>query len=201
MSASFRTSINAGEAIPMELHTVELANSDRIGLKFGNYGIEVLESGERIRVSKLYSIDNGVRTNRTFAVVVYPSVIAPEFSKEHDEIVNGQSIGIVFRNNGWVIDKRHQYFGKVELLAGRPGGSSVFGEIGISQPVIHVYSLFVKKATAKFQYASIAEVHHPDYLDLDDLKAIYGNQYNASKVMNQQVRDFLEIVKTKMLAA
>jgi hypothetical protein len=201
MSASFRTNTNEGEAIPMELHTVELGNSDRIRLKFGSYGIEVLESGERIRVSNLYSIENGITTVRTFAVVAYPLVIEPEFRKEHDEIINGQSIGIVFKNNGWVIDKRHQYFGKINLPPEKPGGALLFGDIGITRPVVHVYSLFVKKDAAEFRYASIAEVHHPGYINLVDLKTIYGDQYNSRQVMDERVLNFLEIVKTKMQAA
>ena len=184
----------------MELHMVELGNSDRIRLKFGSYGIEVLESGERIRVSKLYSIEKGITTVRTFAVVAYPLIIEPKFRKEHDEIISGQSIGIVFRNNGWVTDKRHQYFGRIQFPPGKPGNASVFGDIGKTQPVVHVYSLFVKKDAAEFHYASIAEIHHPGYINLDDLKTIYGDQFNSMQVMDEQVRDFLEIVKTKMLA-
>lgn len=201
MSASFRTNINDGEAVPLELHTIELGNSERIRLKFGSYGIEVLESGERIRVSNLYSIESGITTIRTFAVVAYPLVIEPEFSKEHDEIINGKSIGIVFKDNGWVIDKRHQYFGKVELPSGTTHGVSIFGDIGVAQPVVHVYSLFVKKDAAEFHYASIAEVHHPGYLGLNDLKAIYGSQYTSTQVMDEQVRDLLDIVQTKILTA
>ena len=178
--------------------TFGLGNSERIRLKFGSYGIEVLESGQGIRVSNLYSIDEGIRTNRTFAVVAYPDIIEPEFSKEHEAILKGESIGIVFRNNGWVVDKRHQYFGKVEVLSDYSGVDSVFGDIGRAQPVIHVYSLFVKKDSSEFRYASIAEVHHPDYLKLEDLNAIYGNDLIGALEKNEDVNDFLEIVKTKM---
>lgn len=182
----------------MERHALELGNSDRIRLKFGSYGIEVLESGLRIRVSNLYSISDGVRTNRTFAVVTYPAVIEPEFSKEHEAIINGQSIGIVFKENGWAIDKRHRYFGKLDTSANYSGVESVFGDIGKKQPVVHIYSLFVKKDESEFQYASIAEVHHPEYLDLEELSLIYGNAYDSALVKDKDISDFLEIVKTKM---
>jgi len=178
--------------------TVGLGNSERIRLQFGSYGIEVLECGQGIRVSNLYSIDKGVKTNRTFAVVAYPDVIEPEFRKEHDAIINGQSIGIVFRNNDWVVDKRHQYIGKIELPSSCPDVDTVFGDIGKTQPVIHVYSFFVKKDNSEFRYASIAEVHHPEYLGLEDLKAIYGNILDGALKKNEDVDHFLEIVKTKM---
>jgi len=178
--------------------TVGLGNSERIRLKFGSYGIEVLESGQGIRVSNLYSIDAGIRTKRTFAVVAYPEVIEPELRKEHDAILKGESIGIVFRNNGWAVDKRHQYFGKVEVPSEYSGVDAVFGDIGEAQPVIHVYSLFVKKDNSEFRYASIAEVHHPGYLGLEDLNAIYGNVLDGALEKNEDVNDFLEIVKAKM---
>ncbi len=198
MSASYPEKTNLRDVPVVENHTFGLGNSERIRLKFGSFGIEVLESGQRIRVSNLYSIDAGVKTNRTFAVVVYPAVIEPEFSKEHDAIINGQSIGIVFKNHGWAVDKRHQYFGKVELPSDDSDVDAVFGDIGNTQPVIHVYSLFVKKGDVEFQYASIAEVHHPEYLDLEDLNAIYGNVLDSALTKDEGVNDFLEIVKTKM---
>ena len=198
MSVSYpeKTSQRKGSAV--ENNAFDLGNSERIRLKFGSYGIEVLESGQGIRVSNLYSIDEGIRTNRTFAVVAYPDIIEPEFSKEHNAILKGESIGIVFRNNGWAVDKRHQYFGKVEVLFDCSNVDSVFGDIGRAQPVIHVYSLFVKKDSSEFRYASIAEVHHPGYLGLEDLNTIYGNDLIAALEKNEDVNDFLEIVKTKM---
>lgn len=198
MSASLRTNANLDEALSMELYTVELGNSDRIRLKFGSYGIEVLESGDGIRVSNLYSIDDGIKTIRTFAVVALPSVIAPQFRKEHEAIINGQSIGIVFKSNGWKIDKRHQYFGSIDLPFAMGGIKSVFGYKGTAQPVVHVYSLFISKQDLEFRYASIAEVHHPEYLTLDDLKVIYGEDYPGEQTSDPQLEEFLRVVKTKI---
>lgn len=198
MSASFRTGSNQGEAIPVELQTLELGNSDRIRIKFGSYGIEVIENGKRIRVSELYSVKDGIRTNRTFAVVSYPAIIAPEFTKEHEEITNGKSIGIVFKNHKWEINKRNLHFGMVELSPEKKGKETVFGDIGTRLPVVHVYALIVKKDNAEFHYASIAEVHHPDYLELTDLQEIYGRQYHQVATMKEQIQELLEIVQTKM---
>jgi hypothetical protein len=198
MSANLRTNANRREALPMELYTVELGNSDRIRLKFGSYGIEVLESGDRIRVSNLYSIEDGVTTVRTFAVVALPAVIEPDFKKEHEQITEGQSIGIVFKDNGWVIDKRHQFFGNIEIPFEIGGIRSVFADRGTAAPAIHVYSLFISKQGREFHYASIAEIHHPDYLTLDDLKVIYGEECHGNPVPDEWVGEFLQIVKTKM---
>lgn len=196
MLASEQANTNQGEARTAEDQTSGLANSDRIRLKFGNYGIEVIENDPRIRVSKLFSSSGGEKTNRTFAVVMYPAVIEPAFRTEHEAIINGQSIGIVFKENGWQIDKRHQYVGELEPFADISGVHSVFGDIGEIQPVIHVYSLIVKKDNAQFHYASIAEVHHPDYIELEELKTICGS--DGALANDQDTIDFLKIVVSKM---
>ena len=198
MLASDLANTNQSETRPAETQTSDLANSDRIRLKFGNYGIEVVENDLRIRVSKLFSTDAGVKTNRTFAVVMYPAVIETAFREEHKAIIDGQSIGIVFKENGWFIDKRHQYIGELEPLSDFSGVHSVFGDIGEVRPVIHVYSLFIKKGNDEFHYASIAEVHHPDYLDLEELNAIYGNEFDGTLGKDQDTIDFLKIVEAKM---
>ena len=38
----------------------------------------------------------------------------------------------------------------------------------------HVYLLIVSKDERSFTYATITEIHHPDYLSSADLKTIYG---------------------------
>ena len=189
---------NQGEALAGENHISDLANSDRIRLKFGNYGIEVVENDLRIRVSNLFSTDAGVKTNRTFAVVMYPAVIEAAFKKEHEAIIAGQSIGIVFKENGWSIEKHHHYFGELDPSSDFSAIHSVFGDIGAVKPVIHVYSLNIKKDKSEFHYASIAEVHHPGYRDMEEMQAIYGSEFDSNLVKDQDTIDFLKIVASKM---
>ena len=198
MLASDTANTNQGEMLAGENQVSDLANSDRIRLKFGNYGIEVIENDLRIRVSKLFSTDTGVKTNRTFAVVMYPAVIEAAFRKEHEAIIDGQSIGIVFKDNGWLIEKHHHYIGKLDPQADFSAVHSVFGDIGSVKPVIHVYSLNIRKDNDEFHYASIAEVHHPEYLGLEELNVIYTNELDGALVKNQDTIDFLKIVESKM---
>ena len=198
MLASDSATTKPIETSPAQEQAVDLGNSDRIRLKFGSYGIEIVENELRIRVSNLYSTSDGVKTNRTFAVVMYPAAIEAAFRKEHEAIIEGQSIGIVFREHGWKIDKRHQYIGELESPAAAWGADSVFGDIGEAQPVIHVYSLIVRKDKHEFHYASIAEVHHPEYLELEELKSIFAVEHDGAQVKSQDTIDFLKIVKTKM---
>ena len=198
MLVSYPAKTNQSENAAAETQVAELGNSDRIRLKFGSYGIEIVENGLRIRVSNLFSSANGVRTNRTFAVVMYPDVIEPAFGKEHEAIINGQSIGIVFKEHGWTIEKHHQYIGELDVRSGIAAVHSVFGDIGDVRPVIHVYSLLIKKNHKQFHYASIAEVHHPDYLGLEDIRNIYGNEFDGSLEKDRDTADFLRIVESKM---
>ena len=86
------------------------------------------------------------------------------------------------------------------MAADGPDIGSIFGNTGSIRPVIHAYSLFVKKNGSEFHYASIAEVHHPDYLALEDLLSIYGNEFDKSPLQDEEIESLLEIVKTKMTA-
>lgn len=176
-------------------HARALANSDRIQLIFGNYGIEVLENSPGMRASSLYSIHDGIKKNRTFAVVAYPEVVEEAIEQEHRTILSGQSIGIVFRNNGWDTIKHHQYFGKLDAA---PDDSEMFSAIGATRPAIHIYSLSVMKNNTEYSYAQIAEVHHPEYLTLEDLKAIYGSEVDEKRACSEDVQKMLETVKRKM---
>jgi hypothetical protein len=149
----------------------ELLNSERIAAVFGNYGIEVLEQDEAVRVSNLYSEAGGERTCRTFAVVRYGGVDA-ELRKEHAAIVAGGSIGAVLAGAGWEVRKTHLRYGSVEAT---PRLASLM-HIAVGTPLAaHVYALDVAKAGRTLEYAALVEIHHPDYLRQSDLAEIYGS--------------------------
>lgn len=188
---------NHGETAVAENRAHRLRNSDRIKIKYGNYNIDIIENDIKIRVSKLYSTQDGLRTNRTLAVVSYPDVIDAAFAEEHAAIVNGQSIGVVFEQNGWTIDKHHQYLGEIEVPVQFAGNDPLFGT-ATNHPAIHVYSLLVSKNTNRFNYALIAEIHHPEFLQLEDLEAIYAHGADRHEEDTRRVQDFLQIVKTKI---
>lgn len=188
---------NQGETAIAENQVRPLRNSDRIKIKFGSYNIDIIENDINIRVSKLYSTQHGLRTNRTLAVVSYPDVIDAAFEKEHEAIVNGESIGVVFEQNGWTIDKHHQYLGEIGIPAEYAGNDPLFGT-ATNHPAIHIYSLLVSKNAYRFNYALIAEIHHPEFLQLEDLEAIYGHGTDQREEDTRRVEDFLRIVRTKI---
>lgn len=149
----------------------QLLNSERIAVRFGNYGIEVLASDPRERVSNLYSEANGVRTCRTFAVVRYPDAIDAAVAAEHDEILRGGSIGAVFAAHGWQVQKTNLRYFEV----GAPSRVASLMHVAAGTPLAaHAYELDVVKDGRKLEYALLVEIHHPDYLKRDDLPAIYG---------------------------
>lgn len=191
---------NPGEFSRPENRDFPLGNSERIRSKFGSYGIEILENSPGIRVSSLYSTQDGVRINRTFAVVAYPEIIDASFQKEHEAIINGQSIGILFRQNGWTINKQHLYFSEIDVPSGHFVNASGPAGNDVTRSAIHVYSLLVKKGRDESRYASIAEVHHPEYLQLNELERMYGADFERHLHKEEQVGDFLEIIKSRIRA-
>ena len=155
----------------VESSSRQLLNSERIAARFGNYGIEVLASDPRERVSNLYSEANGERTCRTFAIVRYPAAVDPAVAAEHDEILRGGSIGAVFAAHGWQVQKTNlRYF---EIDAPRRVAGLMRVAAG-TRVAAHAYELDVVKDGRSFEYALLVEIHHPDYLKRDDLPAIYG---------------------------
>ena len=161
----------AGGAAAVQSSPRQLLNSERIAARFGNYGIEVLASDPRERVSNLYSETNGERTCRTFAVVRYPAAIDPALAAEHDEIVRGGSIGAVLAAHGWQVLKTNLSYIEIDAPERVAGLMRIATGTRLAA---HAYELDVAKAGRTFQYALLVEIHHPDYLQRDDLRAIYG---------------------------
>lgn len=155
-----------------------LLNSERIAQRFGSYGIAVLESDGRVRVSNLYSEEQGGRICRTFAVVKYPDAPDPALAAEHEEIVHGGSIGAVFAAHGWNVVKTNLRF--LEVTAS-PRVAELMRVAAGSRLAAHAYVLDVSKAGRSIEYALLVEIHHPDYLKLGDLPAIYGTAEAAGR--------------------
>jgi hypothetical protein len=149
-------------------------NSDMIRKSFGTYGVEVLQDDSSQRVSSLYSKDRGHRTTRTYAVVEYTGRPKQAFASEHAAILAGGSIGATFRDAGWSIRKQHLFIGELEI----PAAYIAIGErmeIGLPRTLAtHQYLFFVEKNERSWNYATITEIHHPDYLNAGDLREIYG---------------------------
>ena len=149
----------------------EQLNSERIERQFGSYGIEVLSSKDGIRRSSLYSSKTDRKICRTYAVVRFDDVPDSILDREHAQILGGQSIGAIFRDNGWDIYKETSYVGVHRF--GRDD-HPVYALMALNEPdelAMHVYRLLLKKDSQIIEYATIIELHHPDYLDRDAVVA------------------------------
>lgn len=149
-------------------------NSDLIRGRFGSYGVEVLHASERQRITNLYSDEQGQKVMRTFAVVDFAEPVPPALAEFHARIVAGESIGEVFRSANWAIDKHHIFIGELNIDTSH----AVIGQsMHIELPqwlAAHRYIFVVSKDARQLKYATITEVHHPDFLAPDDLTRLYG---------------------------
>lgn len=165
---------NGDSTVSASETSAPLLNSERIEQTFGSYGIEVIAQDDATRVSDLYSGEADARVTRTLAVVSYPAVVDDAFAAEHEAIVAGGSIGATFRDAGWTIDKRDIYVGSADGDAVPP---TAFEMMAIDEQdlALHVYRFDVARDGEAFEYATIAEFHHPDYLTAGALQSIFGD--------------------------
>jgi len=166
-----------------------LLNSERIKQRYGSYGIDVLKDDGAMRISSLYSLQHGQKVTRTMAVVVYAQGIPAQIQQEHQAIVSGGSIGEVFARSGWLVKKENLYIGEISASADFDEIYSLMGESGEVNLAVHIYKLSVCKQDSCFAYATISEVHHPDYLGLSDLREIYGGSRVAPEPGTKNERD------------
>lgn len=149
-------------------------NSEGIAQTFGSYGVDVIRNDEHGRVASLYSGSGADKVTRTFAVVKFNGRVRPAFAEEHARVQSGQSLGAVFKAAGWEIEKHNIFIGELEV----PVKCSLLSDLmHIKLPATlatHVYLFVIRKNERSYSYATITELHHPDYLSVDDLRKSYG---------------------------
>ena len=177
-----------------------LLNSERIRQRYGSYGIEVLQQDDRIRVSNLYSGEGEAKTTRTVAVVIYSPSIPGPIETEHREIAAGGSIGEVFTSHGWRVEKQTLFIGELPASADFAGLYNSMGGIEPQALAIHIYALSVSRGGENVSYATLAEVHHPDYLGRGELESIYASAPGARTAERDTVESSLELA-TGIMAA
>jgi hypothetical protein len=152
----------------------QLLNSERIARTFGSYGVDVLQASSERRVSSLYSVSGDDKITRTFAVVKFSGPARRAFASEHSQVEAGQSLGVVFKSAGWEIEKNNIFIGEMEIPR-KYGLLSELMQIDLPKFLAaHVYQFVIRKDGRSYDYATIVELHHPDYLSAEDLEAVYG---------------------------
>ena len=154
-------------------HESERLNSERISERFGSYGIDVISSEPGLRRSNLYSSDDGQRTCRTYAVVRFVDEPDAMINTEHEQILAGESIGAIFKASGWTVFKETLYIGTATLEdPAHPIALMMRLDRG-ADVAMHVYRLLLEKNRQAIDYATLIELHHPDYLSSIDLLELY----------------------------
>ncbi len=156
-----------------------LLNSERIENQFGSYGIEILSQNDQRRISNLYSNHEAGRICRTLAVVTFHPPIAEAITNEHRTILDGGSIGAEFKSEGWSIRKHHQAVTSLCLDSERSWIARLMHLVPPQELAVHTYQFEVSRDTEVIRYATISEIHHPDYLDARSVRRIYPNLPNG----------------------
>lgn len=151
----------------------ELLNSERIESRYGNFGIEVVSQADGVRRSRLYSSVDGRRTCRTYAVARFTSEPPAELAAEHGRIASGASIGATFKASGWRVFKETRLIDSVVLDRDPHGIYPCMQLDGAPTLAMHVYRLLLNKGAQVVDYATIIELHHPDYLQEDDVRRLF----------------------------
>lgn len=170
-----------------------LLNSERIEHRFGNYGMSVLASEAGFRRSSLYSLDNDIPTCRTYAIARFVDQLDDRYREEHTEVLAGNSIGAIFRSHGWDVHKQTLYIGSLTLPQESTSISELMRIAGPKDLALHVYQLLLVRHEQVFEYATIAETHHPMYLSEADLRELY--EYDTETALpNDAVSEFEALI-------
>ena len=161
------TALNACASEPIVL------NSERIQQQFGSYGVDVLTNEPGLRRSSLYSVAEDDRICRTYAIVRFVGEMDDSYSLEHTKVLEGNSLGNVFKTNGWDIRKQTLHIGSISINATDGQIFDLMRLVAERSLALHVYQLLLAKNKQIFEYATILEVHHPDYLIESELLDIY----------------------------
>ena len=159
-----------------------LLNSERVEQRFGSSGIDVLASEAGLRRSSLYSVQGESRICRTYAVVRFTDEPDLSYGPEHAKVLAGNSLGEVFKANSWSIHKQTLYIGSLDIGTSRSGLSELMQLSEHHTLALHVYQLLLARRNRVFEYATIVEAHHPDYLLESDLLEIY--RYDHSDTLS-----------------
>ena len=151
----------------------ELLNSERIKQRFGSFGLDVLHSSNGLRRASLHSIEDGRKICRTYAIVRFDIMPDNVIGEEHARILAGSSIGATFKANGWTIYKETRFVGELQIPTNADEVLNLMAVGDDELLVMHVYRLLLKKEEQTVEYATIIELHHPDYLDMEQVTNLY----------------------------
>ena len=93
--------------------------------------------------------------------------------EEHAQILAGSSIGATFKDNGWSIYKETRFVGELPVPAKADEVLELMAVGEAEVLAMHVYRLLLKKDEQIIDYATIIELHHPEYLVRKQVTNLY----------------------------
>ena len=172
-----------------------LLNSERIEQNFGSYGIDVLASEAGLRRSSLYSLQGNERICRTYAIVSFNEDLDSSYGPEHSKVLAGNSLGEVFKANGWSMHKQTLHIGSFKIDRPASEINQLMQLVAAKTLASHVYQLLLAKDEQLFEYATIVEAHHPDYLTQSDLLDIYHYD-NSESLSAESLAELIDLLKS-----
>lgn len=156
-----------------------LLNSERIAERFGSYVVRLLQQDESRRVSNLASRLDDRLITRTLAITYFEKPHA-EFAEVAASIRGGASIGSSFQDAGWEVSKQTRHIGNYSVASGETTVAQLM-EISLPRDLaMHVYRFSVTQGEQSLPFATIVELHHPDYMTASDLRRIYRSNFVAA---------------------
>ncbi|MDJ0760298.1 MAG: hypothetical protein QNJ19_12925 [Woeseiaceae bacterium] len=169
----------------------EHLNSEKIEAKYGSYHIDVIASDGRTRQSALSSESNGTRVCRTFALTQFSD--EGDAPSAHGTIRGGASIGATLQRDGWSILKSTIHVGHITITDRQHTVAQLMHLQTPAKLALHIYKLSIEKDGDVVDYATISEIHHPDYLTEDDVRALFSLD-TAKSVKPPQVDELISII-------
>lgn len=176
----------------------EELNSERIERRYGSYGVQILEEGAAIRVSSLGTQSSTGTICRTLALVQYSDEPQPDsLQAAHREILGGASIGATLKTAGWQVTKSSRHVGEINATAADSRVLKLMHLDGPQTLALHIYDLEVRRGSDHFAYATLLEIHHPDYLPESELKRLYPD-FTQQPLPKDDLAQLLALARLKM---
>ncbi len=169
----------------------EYLNSEKIEAKYGNYHIDVIASHGRTRQSALSSESDGTRVCRTFALTRFSDEGGSVSS--HGTIRGGASIGATLQRDGFSILKSTIHVGRITITNRQHSVVKLMHLQTPAELALHIYRLSIAKDGDVIDYATISEIHHPEYLTEEDVRSLFSIDSSES-IQPPQVDELISII-------
>lgn len=176
--------VNEGDAPYLQKN---LLNSQRIELRFGSYGVDILKQDAQngTRLSNLYSLKGQEKISRTIAFSRFAHM-DESLKKAHEKILSGGSIGSTLKEHGFQVKKKIFYLKSLAL----PLQTMMHTNENSFATVI--YDLNVEKDGKVLTYCTILESYHPEFLTLALAQGLYGNVEQDEAKAEKILKDFIK---------